>query len=382
MFNTINTKYEELKPSRLRDMFKYEKEHSAPNEMKVGTLNSYIVTSDKIYVEEGFNIRDLNEEHVKNFAQAYRDNKTIPQIIVKVVLNEDGEYICIVRDGHHRFAGGIEAGKTEFEVNEFQGDKIDEVLLMIDTANGLPLNQLDLANAVSRLKDEGLNNSEIGRKINKSSAHVGHLLDLLSMPERLKNMVRNDLISPTYARELFKEHGDNVMSVITSINKESNQNDNAHRVGSDSGNDKINYDDKVTEIMDFVEKVKVDNGTNRKLEPGYHEVQLDIDDAIDSKDLEFLHQIGHEIHNAGTDNADDEIQIDVLSEPADSEIVPAKRVTKLAIKGKSIPKSISTEVRDFILKLAAQLQDDDNLTVKLNDSDFFELMRFQDVLNK
>ncbi|QIR16673.1 ParB/RepB/Spo0J family partition protein [Shewanella aestuarii] len=369
MFNTIDTKYEELQSARLRDMYRHEKEHSAPEDMKVGTLNSYVVTTDRIFVEEGFNIRDLNENHVTNFANAYRENKTVPQIIVKVVKNAEGEYICIVRDGHHRFAGGIQAGKTEFEVNEFQGDKIDEVLLMIDTANGLPLNQLDLAAAVSRLKNEGLNNSEIGRRINKSSAHVGHLLDLLNMPQRLKDMVRNDMISATYARELFKEHGDKVMSVIASSSNNSNQPQTLMDfVPTEDESD----DKKVEEIHSFVEQIKKDSKPDKQMTEDNKEKQIDIEDVIAADDLAYLNEIGQKFEEV--DNSDDSTESDSIE--------PTVRVTKKSVKGKSIPKSISTDVRTFILKLASQVNQDEDQVIKLTDDEYYELKRFEEALIK
>tara|TARA_R110002033_G_scaffold135713_3_gene175275 strand:+ start:299 stop:1414 length:1116 start_codon:yes stop_codon:yes gene_type:complete len=371
MYNTINSKLEPLKAARLRDMYKFEKGISGPEDMKICTLNSYVVTTDKIYIEDGFNIRDLNADHVENFRLAYEANKIVPQIIVKVVLNEEtNEYICVVREGHHRYVGGCQAQKTEFEVTEFQGDAVEEVLLMFDTANALPLNQLDWANGVSRLRDLGLNNSEIGRHIKKSSAHVGHLFDLLNMPNKLKDMVRSNLISATYARELFKDHGPNVMKVIASIDDEK-----AHEAEIKI-DEQVDYTQQANQITALVDSIKNKvEPTDLRLADDYKEVQVEMD---------IVEETHHVIEST---LSEPKVQTHVEINSVDSEELEGRtqgRVTKKVVSSaKSIPKSISSDVRMFIIKLLSKLNEDDvELNITIDDDDYLKLKRFEEVLSK
>jgi len=378
MYNTINTKLESVKSSRLRDMYKFEKESSSPEDMKIGTMNSYVVTSDKIFIEEGFNIRELNEDHVQNFKNAYLENKTVPSIMVKVVLNEvTNEYICVVREGHHRFAGGTLAGKTEYEVVEFTGDEVDEIMLMIDTANGLPLNQLDMANAVARLRETGLNNSEIGRKIKKSSAHVGHLFDLLNMPHKLKELVRNNQIAATYARELYKEHGDNVMKVIASISNSDKNATDAPKEASEQAVEPLQKQDVV------VEKVGSENGFTNANSSSINEHQ---NNEVDKKDHRLSQ--GYEEIQAVLDideNIEEIIKVESkLDDDQIAQVCPKLRVTKKkVVNDKSIPKSIHPELRAFILKICSQLDEDaDENLFKIDDEDYLQLKHFEEILEK
>ncbi|MBO1897708.1 hypothetical protein HNW13_018375 [Shewanella sp. BF02_Schw] len=371
MYNTINSKLEPLKAARLRDMYKFEKGSSVPEEMKICTLNSYVVTTEKIYIEDGFNIRDLNEDHVENFRLAYEANKIVPQIIVKVVLNEEtNQYICVVREGHHRFVGGCKAGKTEFEVTEFQGDAVEEVLLMFDTANALPLNQLDWANGVSRLRDLGLNNSEIGRHIKKSSAHVGHLFDLLNMPSKLKDMVRNNLISATYARELFKDHGPNVMKVIASIDEEEPK---AAEIKIDGPVDYTQQTKDIIALVGTFKKQSVD--IDPRLETDYKEVQPELDIA----------EYSAEANESSVSEHDEQqyLKPEPVSNDSLDSTVPSRVTKKVVSSAKTIPKSISSDVRMFIIKLLSQLNEhDEELNIKIDDEDYLTLKRFEDVLSK
>ena len=62
------------------------------------TRKTYNVPLDKIYAEEGYNVRELNRAHVEEFRDAFIAGEYIPPLAVEVT--ERGVKVI---DGHHRY---------------------------------------------------------------------------------------------------------------------------------------------------------------------------------------------------------------------------------------------------------------------------------------
>jgi ParB/RepB/Spo0J family partition protein len=207
------------KPSTLRSMNTRHAEtyKQTQNEADKKTARNNSISIDKslIRLVPGFNLRKtLTEEHIANFEHSYRAGMYVPPIVVRVV-EIDGDLIAEVLEGHNRFVAMMRVDElTLVEVNEFKGNDVEAVILMLTSSQGKPLNPIEKADGYGRLVAYGMSPSDIARKLNISPASVSQNLSLNKMPYRLKNMIKDNMISATLAREYFTEHGDKVLDFL------------------------------------------------------------------------------------------------------------------------------------------------------------------------
>jgi ParB/RepB/Spo0J family partition protein len=207
------------KPSTLRSMNTRHAENykKSQNEADKKTARNNSISIDKslIRLVPGFNLRKtLTEEHIANFEHSYRAGMYVPPIVVRVVEIE-GELVAEVLEGHNRFVAMMRVDElTLVEVNEFKGDDVEAVILMLTSSQGKPLNPIEKADGYGRLVSYGMSPSDIARKLNISPASVSQNLSLNKMPYRLKSMIKDNMISATLAREYFTEHGDKVLDFL------------------------------------------------------------------------------------------------------------------------------------------------------------------------
>ena len=161
----------------------------------------------ELYVEDGYNIRDVDQAHVEEFRDAYLAGEYVPPLTVEVTQ----QGIKVI-DGHHRFAGAKMAAETglelRLEVNDITGtSEADKIALMVTSSQGKPLEPLERAKAYARLKAQGWTNDEIARKVKRSPSDVANMLALAECPEPIKDMVRGGQMSYVTATELTRHHG-------------------------------------------------------------------------------------------------------------------------------------------------------------------------------
>lgn len=161
----------------------------------------------ELYVEDGYNIRDVDHAHVEEFRDAYLAGEYVPPLTVEVT-----QHGIKVIDGHHRFAGAKMAAETglelRLEVNDITGtSEADKIALMVTSSQGKPLEPLERAKAYARLKAQGWTNDEIAKKVKRSPSDVANMLALAECPEPIKDMVRGGQMSYVTATELTRQHG-------------------------------------------------------------------------------------------------------------------------------------------------------------------------------
>lgn len=161
----------------------------------------------ELYVEDGYNIRDVDQAHVEEFRDAYLGGEYVPPLTVEVT-----QHGIKVIDGHHRFAGAKMAAETglklRLEVNDITGtSEADKIALMVTSSQGKPLEPLERAKAYARLKAQGWTNDEIAKKVKRSPSDVANMLALAECPEPIKDMVRGGQMSYVTATELTRQHG-------------------------------------------------------------------------------------------------------------------------------------------------------------------------------
>ena len=174
---------------------------------------TFLVPLSELYVEPGFNVRDIDQAHVEEFRDAFIDGEYLPPLAVQVTA----QGVKII-DGHHRYYGAklaTEAGHEipRLECKDFVGSEADRIAFMVTSSQGKPLAPLERAAAYQRLSNQGWESAEIAKKVKRSVADVEHHLALLEVGDGLIEMVKSGEVAATTAVALSREHGVNASSV-------------------------------------------------------------------------------------------------------------------------------------------------------------------------
>lgn len=172
------------------------------------TVNkAYVVPVSELYVEPGFNVREIDPEHVVEFRDAFIAGEYIPPLAVQVT--ERGIKII---DGHHRYYGALaatEAGHQilRIECKDFVGSDADRIAFMVTSSQGKPLSAIERGMAYRRLINQGWTNAEIAKKVKRSPADIDLHLQLTECDEQILSMVKSGQVAATTAVAMTKEHG-------------------------------------------------------------------------------------------------------------------------------------------------------------------------------
>lgn len=155
-----------------------------------------------MYIEDGFNIRDINQEHVDQLAEAYKAGDKVPAIIIRPT--KQGLKII---DGHHRYLAATQAGLEVLTVDEFVGDEKAETAFMIKSSQGLNLQPMERAEAYQRLLNQGATESELPKLVGRSKTDVKRHLLILRASEPVKQALRDGRVGLKAVCEELTKHG-------------------------------------------------------------------------------------------------------------------------------------------------------------------------------
>jgi ParB/RepB/Spo0J family partition protein len=191
-------------------------QHYASKNTGTTVRKTFMVPLNELYVQPGNNVRDIDQEHVEEFRQAYAAGEFVPALAVKVT--EKGVKII---DGHHRYAGALLAATDgldlRLECKDFIGNEADEVAFMVTSSQGRPLTPLERGQAYLRLRNQGLSNTEIAAKVKRSASDIAFHIQLIECEEPVKDMVKAGEMGATTAVALQKEHGPAAGKVATEL---------------------------------------------------------------------------------------------------------------------------------------------------------------------
>ncbi len=175
-----------------------------------------------LHVKPSWNGRDFSDPD--NIAHVDELALSIAEIGVKdplTVVWEDGKAWLV--DGECRLRASllaIERGaplKTVPVRSEERGSNDADLLFsQIIRNKKQPFKQMELARICKRLCDMGWQQQDIARKSGVTPARISQLLDLLTMPEPIKQMVTNGQVSASMAAKVVAEH--NPQKAIEIIN--------------------------------------------------------------------------------------------------------------------------------------------------------------------
>ncbi len=194
----------------------------------VSRSDKFLVDPRDILVREDFNVRELDNisdmsleeynDYVDGLAQAYRDGRYVPAIVVRVI---DGK--IYVSEGHTRHKGMMRAIEVygadlkRVQVDEFKGNDAEEIALIATSQNNRKLKPLELARVYVRLEKQGWSDKEIAQKMIKSVPHVIQTKVFDTMPDELKNMVNRDEIAVQAAMDLYDAHGSKATDIAKAM---------------------------------------------------------------------------------------------------------------------------------------------------------------------
>lgn len=177
--------------------------------------DAYAVPPERISVETGFNLRidgtpEL-QQHIESIKGAIRNNGIgcIPPL--KVQVGHGGA--IVVRDGHCRLSAirDLIAEGLPIEsvpVEEWLGNEVDNLFLVLNTGQGKPLTQFERAVGFKRLHQLGVSASEIARRIARRPVYIEHMLRVVYSHTDLQALCRDGVVSMELAHDLIEEHGD------------------------------------------------------------------------------------------------------------------------------------------------------------------------------
>ncbi|MEZ0582469.1 ParB/RepB/Spo0J family partition protein [Erwinia sp. STN24] len=174
---------------------------------------TFLVPLSELYVEPGYNVREIDQEHVTEFRDAFIAGEFVPPLAVQVT--EQGVKVI---DGHHRYYGAMMATDAGHEVarlecKDFVGTEADRIAFMVTSSQGKALAPLERAAAYQRLSNQGWEAAEIAKKVKRSVADVNYHLQLLECGDGLIAMVKSGEVAPTTAVALSQLHGAKAESV-------------------------------------------------------------------------------------------------------------------------------------------------------------------------
>lgn len=176
---------------------------------------TFLVPLSELYVELGYNVRDIDQQHAEEFRDAFIAGEFVPPLAVQVT----GDRVKVI-DGHHRYHGALMATEAGHEIprlecKDFTGTEADRIAFMVTSSQGKPLTALERAAAYQRLSNQGWSVGEIASKVKRSVADVDHHLQLLTCDDELIAMVKTGEVAATTAVALAREHGANAGAVAT-----------------------------------------------------------------------------------------------------------------------------------------------------------------------
>lgn len=180
-----------------------------------GTIGETLwLPPDLIEIEPGFNPRERTPEldaHIREIADSILADgyDTTQHLIVKYT----GERV-LVRDGHCRLEAvrlaiseGATVARLPLDPMPGASNEIDDSYLVLSTQTKKPLTPLEYAAQVRRLIRQGQTEAEIARRLGQPLAKLRRAIELAEAPAEVRQLVRDERISPSEAVNVVRRNG-------------------------------------------------------------------------------------------------------------------------------------------------------------------------------
>ncbi|MGN0992457.1 MAG: ParB/RepB/Spo0J family partition protein [Bacilli bacterium] len=207
--------------------------------------------------------KTFNQESLQELAESIKEHGVIQPIIVKKSI-KDYEIVA----GERRFRASRLAGKETIPaiVKDFTDEQMMEIAVL-ENLQRENLNSIEEALAYETLmKNLNLTQEQLSKRVGKSRSYITNILGLLTLPEEVKNLVKQEKITTSHARALSKLEDQE--KIIDLANKIINENLNVRQI------------EETTKEEEFTKKVKqVTKNTNNE----YKHIERELSDYLGTK---------------------------------------------------------------------------------------------------
>lgn len=146
--------------------------------------------------------RHFGEADLTDLAQSIREHGVVQPVVVRPAPGRQGRYEIIA--GERRWRAAQRAGLVEIPVMVRDvSDRTALELAIIENVQRADLNPVEEAMGYQQLIDEhGYTQADLGQIIGKSRSHVANTLRLLKLPEVIRDMLVDGVLSAGHARTL------------------------------------------------------------------------------------------------------------------------------------------------------------------------------------
>lgn len=175
------------------------------DEKKLSEKKYRIIPLDQIAPNPMQPRHDFNKDSLKSLAASLKENGMIQPLVVRT----NGQKFTIIA-GERRFRAATIAGIKELPVVLY--DDVDNTrmleLALIENIQREDLNPIETAEAYRRLIDEcSLTQNQLAEKIGRSRSAITNTLRLNSLPNEIKQMLRDGRLTEGHARTLLSCDG-------------------------------------------------------------------------------------------------------------------------------------------------------------------------------
>ena len=145
----------------------------------------------------------FEKESLNELTNSIKERGIIQPLIVRKSVDQDKMFELIA--GERRWQAAQSAGMHEVPVLIIDADHLKSLeLAIIENVQRRDLNAIEEAESYKNLIDNfGYDQDQVSKFIGKSRSHVSNTLRLLSLPEKLVEMIRSEKISQGHAKILI-----------------------------------------------------------------------------------------------------------------------------------------------------------------------------------
>lgn len=184
-------------------------------DLDIKVNKTFMVPVEHLMIEDGFNVRDLDQDHIQSMAQSYADGKMMPALVIRTTKSG-----FKVIDGHHRLSAAKIAGVQRLECKEFTGTEAEQIAYMVSSSQGRNLKPIERAHAYRRLVGLGMTKDEVAKAVGRSRADVdNHLLMLEAGDDVIQAIKDGDVAATEVQREMRKSGAGAQEKIMAAVSK-------------------------------------------------------------------------------------------------------------------------------------------------------------------
>ncbi len=150
--------------------------------------------------------RQFDDGALAELAESFKSQGVLQPVIVK---NKDHGYILIAGERRYRAARLAGLEKIPAMVLDEKEDADMLQMALVENLQREDLNPMETAEAFRRLIDDaGMTQNQLATRVGKSRAAVANSLRLLSLPDKVKEMIRDGRLTEGHARAILSIEDD------------------------------------------------------------------------------------------------------------------------------------------------------------------------------